>query len=239
MLDQKTFEADVERCWSALMANHIQPRLRKKTKQNKAAEIARAFTLYKNAFSNPLTLMILGEQKMRQDHALLENFGRTSSDPAPSLESAENRGSVLMDKNWWPLLNYAWLLGGVHRKSAFHLALDFNEHFLRKPENKKIKFKSDDLIWDTRKQPHRARVLGTELLFLSASGYRTITYDSKEEFPAGFVFEFIEDPQTQKVTITSYVRRLDQTKRKKLVSRCNQLLNRTAPWKKGEKEKPQ
>ena len=105
-----------------------------------ADNILEAFRLYKATYQNSLGLLLLGEEGMRKKQDLVINFGLTS---AHGPEDAEAQflnsliperqrlgganapkmigpGSILSDRRWTPLLNDAWLLGGVHRQQDFH-----------------------------------------------------------------------------------------------------------------------
>lgn len=77
------------------------------------------------------------------------------------LDSHIRNGSVLNDGFWWPLINDAWLIGGVHSFKRFHLALSAVD---------------DSLLWDSSKKPKgpRLRMLGRELIGLHEAGYRLI-----------------------------------------------------------------
>ncbi|QRY79203.1 hypothetical protein JVX91_27155 [Pseudomonas sp. PDNC002] len=70
-------------------------------------------------------------------------------------------GSVLNDGFWWPLINDAWLIGGVHSFKRFHLALASID---------------EGLLWDSSPKPKgpRLRMLGRELIGLHEAGYRLI-----------------------------------------------------------------
>jgi len=77
------------------------------------------------------------------------------------LDSHIRNGSVLNDGFWWPLINDAWLIGGVHSLKRFHLALaDVNS----------------DLLWNSARRPKgpRLRMLGRELIGLYEAGYRLV-----------------------------------------------------------------
>jgi hypothetical protein len=40
------------------------------------------------------------------------------------LQTLQGSGSILSDRLWTPLMNDAWLLGGVHKKQSFHLVTE-------------------------------------------------------------------------------------------------------------------
>ena len=108
-----------------------------------------AWRLYQQASTNALGMLLLGSSKIRKDAVLVSNFGMTSAggvtDPeevalvkaleaqradqraAPGLRDAPDvlgTGSILNDKNWTPLLNDCYILGGVHGEHEFHVAQD-------------------------------------------------------------------------------------------------------------------
>jgi hypothetical protein len=106
-----------------------------------ADNILNAWRLYRATSTNALGLLLLGEEGMRKKVDLLINFGLTSAhgpedDEAAFLNSVGLQrnllgipgaprfvgpGSILSDRKWNPLLNDAWLLGGVHGMQDFHL----------------------------------------------------------------------------------------------------------------------
>ena len=103
-----------------------------------------AWRLYQQAYGNSLGFLLLGDAKIRSSGDLLRNFGLTSGNglsderelqqirelerqrgggpagnPVPKVLGP---GSILNDKQWTPLLNDAFILGGVHRNQDFHWA---------------------------------------------------------------------------------------------------------------------
>ena len=162
-----------------------------------------AWRLYQHASTNALGLLLLGSAKIRKDAVLVSNFGVTSaggiSDPeevalvnaletgrtdqraAPGLRDAPDvlgPGSILNDRNWTPLLNDCYILGGVHGEHEFHLAEDSaNAYFesLAGQLTPKDKWRSyfsahPDAVWDTTRQV--PRILARELIGLKTFGYR-------------------------------------------------------------------
>jgi hypothetical protein len=109
-----------------------------------ADNILNAWRLYKATSRNALGLLLLGEEGMRKKVDLLINFGLTSAHGPEDDEAAflgavgvqrnllgipgapqfVGPGSILSDRKWNPLLNDAWLLGGVHARQDFHLVTE-------------------------------------------------------------------------------------------------------------------
>jgi hypothetical protein len=110
-----------------------------------------AWNLYRQASTNALGMLLLGDGKIRRDKALLSNFGVSTvggawdaeekriikdveaerahlrAGPGPGLRDApavQGPGSVLSEVAWTPLLNDAYILGGAHGGHEFHLALE-------------------------------------------------------------------------------------------------------------------
>ena len=175
-----------------------------------------AWRLYQQASTNALGMLLLGSAKIRKDTVLVSNFGMTSAggvtDPeevalvkaleaertnqraAPGLRDAPDvlgPGSILNDKNWTPLLNDCYILGGVHGQHEFHVAEDSaNAYFesLREQLTPKDKWQSyfrthSDAVWDaTRQVP---RILARELIGLKTFGYRPRFFAEHLSFSAG------------------------------------------------------
>jgi hypothetical protein len=162
-----------------------------------------AWRLYQQASTNALGMLLLGSAKIRKDSVLVSNFGMTSAggitDPeevalvnaleaertdqraAPGLRDAPDvlgPGSILNEKNWTPLLNDCYVLGGVHGEHEFHLAEDSaNAYFeslggqLPPKEKWQSYFRTHlDAVWDTTRQA--PRILARELIGLKTFGYR-------------------------------------------------------------------
>jgi len=105
--------------------------------------IHNAWRLYKCSNQNELDMLLLGDAKIRSGN-LLENFGLASGnglDDAREIRQIDEvrarrtglalgdpvvdplgLGSILNDKAWTPLLNDAFILGGVHAGQDFHWA---------------------------------------------------------------------------------------------------------------------
>jgi hypothetical protein len=180
-----------------------------------------AWRLYQKAATNKIPMLILGSAKIRKDPSLLSNFGVTSagglSDPeelklvdaleqrrnaartAPALKDAPKvlgSGSILNDKNWTPLLNDSFILGGVHGNREFHLAEDdagkyfdflaVRDKFERtpKPQDAKDKWMGffrahPELLWA---KPGVPRILARELIGLKTFGYRPAFFTQQLSF---------------------------------------------------------
>ncbi len=175
-----------------------------------------AWRLYQQASTNALGMLLLGSGKIRKDAVLVSNFGMTSAggvaDPeevalvealeaarteqraAPGLQDAPDvlgAGSILNDKNWTPLLNDCYILGGVHGEHEFHVAEDSaNAYFesLEGPSTAMEKWQSyfsahSDIVWDaTRQVP---RILARELIGLKTFGYRPQFFTEQLSFSPG------------------------------------------------------
>jgi hypothetical protein len=112
--------------------------------EDSSLDIFRAWKLYEQAFANPLGMLILGDAKIRGNSDLIMNFGVTNAnglsdekelkmicDITSSRQKAAGAkvaikvlgsGSVLNDQSWTPLLNDAFILGGVHGGHDFYWA---------------------------------------------------------------------------------------------------------------------
>jgi hypothetical protein len=107
--------------------------------------ITKAELMYERANKNELGMLLLGDAKIRASKDLLMNFGITTGGEVNDTEKvlaarlADDRlklasmkkqemvdvagpGSILNDKDWTPLLNDAFIMGGVHGKQDFHWA---------------------------------------------------------------------------------------------------------------------
>jgi len=161
-----------------------------------------AFKLYHCASTNALGMLLLGSGKIRFADDLLSNFGMTSGSgtddkmlekvqalqtqrtamrTAPGMRDAPNvvgPGSILSDRNWSPLLNDSYILGGVHAGHEFHFAEDaasaeFSTMPVQlTPAQKWQAFikKHPETFWDDKN--HLPRVLSRELIGLKTFGYR-------------------------------------------------------------------
>ena len=113
--------------------------------------IRNAWQLYKCANQNELGFLLLGDAKIRSGN-LLMNFGLASGNgiddareirqidevrarrrglapPGHTAVEPLGPGSILNDKSWTPLLNDAFILGGVHSRQDFHWAEEgFSQH---------------------------------------------------------------------------------------------------------------
>jgi hypothetical protein len=110
-----------------------------------AENALRGWRMYEKASQNALGFLLLGDTAIRTNKALLLNFGLTSAHgvqeardlamineimgqrtamataarPATELLGA---GSILSDKEWTPMLNDSFILGGINACQEFHLA---------------------------------------------------------------------------------------------------------------------
>jgi hypothetical protein len=110
--------------------------------------VLNGWRMYRQASMNALGFLLLGDTGIRTNKELLLNFGLTSAhgvqeqkdiDLINSIMNDRRRigisagprarvvdvlgpGSILSDKNWSPLLNDSFILGGVRRFQDFHLA---------------------------------------------------------------------------------------------------------------------
>ena len=175
-----------------------------------------AWRLYQQASTNALGMLLLGSAKIRKDSVLVSNFGVTSAggltDPeevalvkaleaertdqraAPGLRDAPDvlgPGSILNDKNWTPLLNDCYILGGAHGEHEFHLAEDSAHAYfeslggrLTPTEGWQSYFRTHpDAVWDTTRQV--PRILARELIGLKTFGYRPQFFLEQLSFSAG------------------------------------------------------
>jgi len=109
--------------------------------------ILNGWRMYQKSSTNALGFLLLGDTAIRSDKALLLNFGLTSAhgvqekkEIATIAELMDKRrgfataaqpavemlgpGSILSDKDWSPLLNDSFILGGINGRQEFHLADD-------------------------------------------------------------------------------------------------------------------
>ena len=99
-------------------------------------------------------------------------------------------GSILNDKNWTPLLNDSYILGGVHGEHEFHLAEDSANAYLESlpgqltpKEQWQSYFRTHtDAVWDTTRQV--PRILARELIGLKTFGYRPQFFQEQLSFGA-------------------------------------------------------
>ena len=100
---------------------------------------------------------------------------------APGMRDAPNvlgPGSILSDRNWSPLLNDSYILGGIHAGFEFHFAEDAaSAEFATMPvqltpvQKWQAFFKKHpETFWDDK--THLPRVLSRELIGLKTFGYR-------------------------------------------------------------------
>jgi hypothetical protein len=131
-------------------------------------EIERAWEIYNHARVSSLDILLLGGMDMREDVAMLRNFGTTRAGVEPPVVLPRDRttaapvalpvkytGSILREGKWWLMPNDAWVLGGVHGYRQFHVAGDLTW--------------IEENLWDDKFK--RPSVLGRELFGLFLFGY--------------------------------------------------------------------
>ncbi|OWJ67881.1 hypothetical protein BWR60_06635 [Inquilinus limosus] len=164
---------------------------------NYQEETKKAWTLYSNAYFTQLDTLLLGGIEIRGDKALLGNFGTTAQKPVKGKAAntkgdgtaSITQGSVLNDVEWWPLLNDAWILGGITSGSDFYLASQ--------------KMPADDDIWD--ESFRRPRVLGRELIALASFGYQRTAHSK-----LGTAFVADDADRARGATFTAYLDAIGQ-----------------------------
>jgi hypothetical protein len=168
-------------------------------------EIDRAWKLYNNARNTQLSMLLLGDQTIRdpKDHngaGLLRNLGTTAAYPLQDIKgqtfrgeaAASRTGSILNEEDWWTLPNDAWVLGGVHSGTRFYLASPA--------------LPADDLFWDKSKK--RPRVLGRELIGLITFGYRCVIHPAAGDNgkPLQITFDPVDDSKADEATFAEYLK---------------------------------
>jgi hypothetical protein len=170
------------------------------------------YQFYLKANRSALNSLVLGPETIRQRTPILSNFGISAEVPYENAVQAQTKefsvnsvkvanpthastteGAVLAEANWWPFLNDAWVLGGVHNLATFYLHIPGTNLRLR-----------DDVLWDS--EANRARVLGRELIVLAAFGYRRMIVKdppgavNKLKEALGYVFAPVDRELTQSAT---------------------------------------
>jgi hypothetical protein len=131
------------------------------------------------------------------------NVGKGKDEHHPAVVG---KGGVLSDKNWTPLLNDAFVLGGVHARFEFHLAEDDYAGFFKEKlgastfQARRAVFEhgvkqakeSSKLRWEDFFRANKQmvwsgfpRVFARELVGLKAFGYRPHFTDKQLSFGAG------------------------------------------------------
>jgi hypothetical protein len=182
-----------------------------KDKWGKAEEIDRAWKLYNSALNTQLSMLLLGDQTIRDpddNHGagLLRNLGTTAAYPVrdfngrahPGKAASSRKGSILNEDDWWTLPNDAWVLGGVHSLTPFYLASPT--------------LPADPLLWDSKK--HRPRVLGRELIGLIHFGYARVILQAAGDSgrPLQITFEPMNALKATGATFAEYLRAIDTFK---------------------------
>ena len=195
-----------------------------------------AWQLYKCANRSTLGMLLLGDTKIRKDKSLLANFGIASAgglkDPEElkmleklkaervkvgSTVEVLGSGSILNDQYWTPLLNDAFVIGGVHAQQDFHLAEDEADKYFvthgRPPAGGSPPPSADadarrlwsgffaahpGLLWG--EDYHGPRILSRELIGLKTFGYQP-------QFSTHGLFFTCKDPGT--ASHASFARYLD------------------------------
>ena len=170
--------------------------------------IIAAWKLYQNVNSNQLGMILLGDTKIRSDPALLLNFGLAANSSSPQEEKDKKLvqdmmskrkeiakgskskqpvdimgpGSILSAKRWSPMLNDAFMLGGIQTLQDFHFALNTDEQLVWQEltsgntnldaQETWLKFinKVPRVLWERG----RPRVFARELLGLKTFGYKPV-----------------------------------------------------------------
>jgi hypothetical protein len=156
----------------------------------KTEEIDNAWKVYSNASSTQTRLLILGDISIRSNEDLLQNFGTTANYPMRAqntLAASNQKGSVLNEKYWWPLINDAWVLGGANSRTPFYMSYGTQP--------------PDDDLWDS--SAGRPRVLGRELWGLFNFGYRRIRHD--HEATLGLVFAPVDESKAKNARFVDYL----------------------------------
>jgi hypothetical protein len=180
-------------------------------KWGKAEEIDRAWKLYNNALNTKLSMLLLGDQTIRNPDddngaGLLRNFGTTAAYPvrdfqgraSPGQAASSRKGSILNEEDWWTLPNDAWVLGGVHSLTPFYLASPT--------------LPADGLLWDKFKK--RPRVLGRELIGLITFGYARVIHQAGDGgSPLQITFEPTNAPKATGATFAEYLEAIKTFKR--------------------------
>lgn len=154
-------------------------------------EMTKAWQMYTASRESSLVVLLLGKGEIRFNPNMITNFGYTSAHGAeegrPSKlawESTLQRktvrqtkelhngtlgpGSILSDRDWSPMLNDAFILGGVHGDRQFELALSqLGDDDIEFPAQLVDKY--PELFWPEG-QPYPA-VLLRELIGLRAFGF--------------------------------------------------------------------
>lgn len=105
-----------------------------------------AYYVYANILANPLHMALLGDTKLRSDPEMVFSFGLAANTKSPqedkdkatvdqlNIDRAATtgvdimpKGSILSAKLWSPMLNDAFMLGGIHSRYDFHFVLTGDE----------------------------------------------------------------------------------------------------------------
>jgi hypothetical protein len=165
-------------------------------------DILNSWDMYRTSSTSSLGFLLLGDTKIRMDQNLLMNFGTATAHSIQEekeralvaelsdrrkvmsfgtkgvkYEKAKGTGSILSDDKWTPMLNDAFMLGGLHAGFSFTLAEDFfhskTAHLQGKTAQEKWQhfFQTNKIsFWDHGRQI--PRVFARECMGLKAAGYR-------------------------------------------------------------------
>ncbi|MGH2449181.1 MAG: hypothetical protein ACRDFS_11355 [Chloroflexota bacterium] len=211
-----------------------------------------AWLLYHNASGNALRMLVLGSAKIRRNRDLVGNFGVTSGGGVseekdvkliadreciraalriPGVRGLADSpkvlgiGSILNDKNWTPLLNDSFILGGVHGNNEFFFAEDGFENyrqylitqggFVGAPPATTSRGRwlgffnaHPDLFWDAKARV--PRILAREMIGLMTFGYQPKFSDVQLEFLPGRRLQSADFAAYHEAVNTSGIVRKDQ-----------------------------
>lgn len=201
------FMADSKLVWTTLTKYH-KPRWYRAF-DTLEKELKYGYGMYLAANNTISHILALGDSEIRNDTILLSNLGTTAVKSSKNLEALKTkseslpkaktvqrdasmltRGAILNEQRWWPYFNYAWVLGGVHSLTPFHLGVET--------------MPSDEDLFD--KKNGLPRVLGAEIFLLSISGYRCVEQPSgTNKLTFGMAFYPYAAYAALTVTMTDYV----------------------------------
>jgi hypothetical protein len=204
--------------------------------------VLNGWRMYRKSSGNALGFLLLGDTAIRTDKTLLFNFGLTSAHGVQEqkdiamIDAIMNKrrgfastarpatellgpGSILSDKEWSPLLNDAFVLGGVNDCQEFHLADDAFHGYVHVAQTRAIfgetakGYKALDQA-NPAKDKWRAyfratptvfwaawgpRVFAREVIGMKTFGYRPVF--TKQEL----AFECVDRPKAMGATFTQYI----------------------------------
>lgn len=140
------------------LASHFHNGIRRKNYINDLAEYC--WLVYKKAFMSAGP-MLIGRSGDLWRESILAQFNLNKDE---YLWKKNSTGNILMMDKWAPILNDAWVLGGVHRHADFHLMS------LLAPEN----------LWNYKSGYHI--VTAREIFGLQKFGYQRVVIGNKVIF---------------------------------------------------------